>query len=125
MAKDNSKNIVGGVMGSDDGYLYVRGLEDKNLSEYLATYMAKIVAYRVEDRDYGHRVTMRIDYPADTRPANVNLWTFFIAQAAHKIGKKPFIEVVEGDDVMIGYCSFTVYKSVKFMESKQEDKIRF
>jgi hypothetical protein len=118
MAAKNNNPVQAGVLGADDGHLYVRGLEDRSLSEYLATYQARIEGYRIEEREWGTKVTMKIAFPPDTSRSNANLWTFFIGQAAHKLGKKPYIDIRDQGENVVGYISFNVYAHVKYMESK-------
>lgn len=118
MAEKNNKSVIGGVMGADEGFNYVRSKEDYSLSEYLSLYLGRIVAYRVEDVEWGTRITMRIDFPPDTKQGNARMWAFFIAQAAHKLSKKTFTEVSQGIDSIIVYISWTLYAHPKYMESK-------
>ena len=125
MADKNNKGVTGKIMGAEDGYLYVLSLEQRSLNEYLAIYQAKINGYRVDQKDYGTRVTMRIDFPPETSKGNANLWAFFIASAAHKLGKKPYIEVRGTDYATIAYVSFTIWDKPKYLESKQGPDIAF
>jgi hypothetical protein len=118
MAKSNERPVEAGIMGADDGYLFVRGLEDRSLSNYLETYTARIEGYRVEPREWGTKVTMKIRFMQGTSHSNANLLALFIGQAAHKLGKKPYIEVRDSADGVDAYVSFNVYSTCKYMESK-------
>lgn len=125
MAKQENKGVSAGLMGADDGYLYVRGLEDNSLNEYLALYNCRMEAYRVEKMDYGTKVTLKLAFPTATNSSNVNLWSFFIAQAAHKIGKKPFIEVRAFEGGYVSFVSFIIFANPKYMESKGSNRNDF
>lgn len=118
MAEKKGQNVSAGLMSAEEGWTYVKSLEDNSVNQYLAVYQARIEAYRIEAKDYGTKVTMKLSFPLATNPSNVNLWTFFIAQAAHKIGKKPFIEVHPAEQGFVGYCSFIIFGSPKYIESK-------
>ncbi len=125
MAKRHEQRVDAAVLTGDDGYLRVRALEDNSLDGYLSTYSAHIAGYRVEQNDFGHRVTMKIEFDNEPSHDNANLWTFFIAQAAHKIGKKPTIQVGSQDGKVVGYCSFMIWGQVKYMESKGSPSNQF
>lgn len=118
MAKEKEQGVTAGVLSAQEGWSFVRGLEEVSLNDYLALYNARIEAYRVEKKDYGTRVTVKLAFPLADNANNVNLWTFFIASAMHKLGKKPFIQVQPVEKGFVSYTSFTVYGSPKYMESK-------
>ena len=118
MAEKKNQQVSGGIMMGDDGYLFVRGLEDKVLDSYLSTYAARIAGYKVEPGESFTRVTMKLEFPVADDRNNVNLWTFFIAQQAHKVGKKVTIIVEPAQQGFVSYCSWPIWNNVKYMESK-------
>lgn len=118
MASKKTQSVDAAVLDSQDGYLRVRALEDASLEGYLQTYSARIGGYRVQPNEYGHRVTMKIEFEGSPSHDNVNLWSFFIAQAAHKLGKKPTVQVGQQNGMMVGYVTFMIWGQVKYMESK-------
>lgn len=118
MADKKQQGVSAGVMGSQDGWAYVNKLETDNTNQYLQTYGARLEGYKIQPGENYTNVVMKLSFPMATDRNNVNLWTFFIAQSMHKIGKKPFITVENASEGFVGYCSFNIWNNVKYMESK-------
>jgi hypothetical protein len=51
---------------------------------------------------------------------NVNLWSFFIAKAAHATCAKPRIKVVAQERGLAAYVTWPIWNTVKYMESKNK-----
>lgn len=117
MAKDKT-GVTAGVMGTNDGYLYVRSLEDKRSNEYLSVYGAIIEGYKVEPGENYTSVTMKLSFPLTNNRDNVNLWTYFIATSMHFLPKKVFIVVEPAQQGLVAYCRWNIFNDVRYMESK-------
>lgn len=123
MAKQQQQGVNGAVMGADDGYLYIKGLEDNNLSKYLSTYSATMCGYQAVNGDMFTNVTMKLEFPGETSEGNANLWAYFIAKAAHPTCGKPRIRVTPHDDVVWVYVTWPIWNTVKFMQSKNRSNL--
>lgn len=120
MAKQHSSGVTGSVSGSEDGFMLIRGLEDNSLQRYLDTYSATIAGYKQTPGDMFTNVTMKIEFPAGDSENNVNLWSYFIAKAAHPTCSKPRIKVVDQDVGYAAYVTWPIWNNVKFMVSKNQ-----
>lgn len=133
MAAKNNNGLVP-VMGGDDGFLYVRGLEDKVVNAYLETYSARIEGYKVEPGttpkgNHYINVTMKVVFPTTEKEANASMWAYFIAKAAHSGAANAKLRTwSEHLPDSIGWAifvSWSMWPEVRYMESQREGKASF
>ena len=131
MAGKNQQQAASPVMGGDDGWLYVRGLEDKLLNAYLETYSARIEGYKVQSgtTDNGNayiNVTMKIQFPTHDNEANCSMWAYFIAKAAHASAAssklRTWSEKLPDGIGWNVFVSWSMWPTVRYMESKRSGK---
>jgi GH24 family phage-related lysozyme (muramidase) len=122
MATKQQTGVSGSVMGADDGFLFIRGLEDNSLQRYLDTYSATIVGYSQQGGEMFTNVTMKIHWASEEKEGNANLWAYFIAKAAHPTCAKPRIKIVNQDGGTSAYVTWPIWNNVKFMESKNQSR---
>lgn len=122
MATKQQTGVNGAVMGADDGFLYIKGLEDNSLTRYLEMYYATMAGYQAVAGDKFTNVTMKIEFPAGTSEGNANLWAFFIAKAAHPTCNKPRIKITLHEGVVWAYVTWPIWNEVKYMESKNQSR---
>lgn len=120
MAKPTNQQVTGNVTGAEDGFLYIRGMEDNSLQRYLDTYDGRIEGYKSTPGDMFTNVTMKISFPNCMNENNANLWAFFIAKGAHPTCAKPRIKVVSQEHGLAAYVTWPIWNTVKFMESKNK-----
>lgn len=120
MASNKQQGVSSSVSGSEDGWMFIRGLEDKNVERYLETYGAKIDGYKQTPGDMFTNVTQKIVFPLADNEANVNLWAYFIVKACHPTASKPRIKVVKLEQGYAAYCTWPIWNQVKYMESKNK-----
>lgn len=120
MASNKNNGVTAAVSGGEDGFLYIRGLEDNSLQRYLDTYGAQIDGYKTTPGDMFTNVTMKISFPEATNENNVNLWAYFISKAAHPTATKPRIKVVAQEHGLAAYVTWPIWNTVKYMESKNK-----
>lgn len=120
MATNKSQGVQGSVSGAEDGFLYIRGMEDNSLQRYLDTYDGRIEGYKSTPGDMFTNVTMKISFPNCMNENNANLWAFFIAKAAHPTCAKPRIKVVGQEHGLAAYVTWPIWNTVKYMESKNK-----
>jgi hypothetical protein len=121
MATKNQQGKIDPVHGAQDGFLYVRGLEDHALENYLQTYDAQMLGYKTSQGDSFTNVTMKIAFPQGTPKGNANLWAFFIVKAAHPSASKPRIDVRDGDGAVWAFVTWPIWNEVRYMESKNPE----
>jgi hypothetical protein len=121
MAKSNQNGVVGSVAGAEDGFLFIRGMEDNSLQRYLDTYDGRIQGYKSTAGDMFTNVTMKISFPNCMNENNANLWAFFIAKAAHPTCAKPRIKVVPQEAGLAAYVTWPIWNTCKYMESKNKN----
>lgn len=120
MAKQQQQGSVGSTLGAQDGYLFIRGLEDNHLQKYLDEYHAEIVGYRQNPGEICTNVSMKIVFIDCHSEGNANLWAFFIAKAAHPTCSKPRISVQADVDSYKAFVTWPIWNTVKHIESKQQ-----
>jgi hypothetical protein len=120
MAKQQQTQVIGSVMIAEDGFLYIKGLEDNQLQKYLDEYAARIGGYRQVPGDVCTNVTMKIIFPDDVSDGNANLWAFFIAKAAHPTCSKPRTKIERQNDTVVAYVTWPIWNQVKHVESKNQ-----
>jgi len=133
MAK-NGNGQPAPVMGGDDGYLYVRGIEDKLLNAYLETYSARIEGYKVEPGTTPNgneyiNVTFKVSFPTCDNEANCSMWAYFIAKAAHASAASSKLRtwsqrLPDGIGWAV-FVSWSIWPNVRYMESKRQGKAGF
>ena len=121
MANKNQSGVQSSVSSGDDGWMLIRALEDKNVERYLETYGARLDGYKQTPGDMFTNVTQKISFPTADNEANVNLWAFFIVKACHPTASKPRIKVVKQDSGYAAYCTWPIWNTVKYMESKNKN----
>jgi hypothetical protein len=125
MSKAIVSETINPVLGGDDGYLFVRRLEDEVISHYLEVYSAKIAGYKVQRGEKAANVTMKIEFPLTDNEANVGMWAWFIAKAAHPSAQKPKTTVKAGEQGLVAYVTWPIWNEVRYMESKNQGGNRF
>jgi hypothetical protein len=122
MAKLNKQGVSGSVMGADDGFLFIKGLEDNQVSKYLDEYNATIGGYRQVEGDICTNVTMKIIFNDDVSEGNANLWAFFIAKAAHPTCQKPRTTIEHQGNNVVAFVTWPIWNTVKHIESKNQQR---
>jgi hypothetical protein len=110
------------VYDSEQGLALVAQLQNQYVNQLLEVYGARVTSLQIAQNEWGVRVTCRIDFPLCEREANADLWSYFICRALFPGVDKFKSRTVPGETGFVIYCSFPVWSSVKYMESKRTDR---